>query len=250
MAKLSSVLVVSVLLLSANARLYAEEAGQAMATVDKALQAMGGEANVTKHKAATWKTKGTFYGMGDGIPYSGEFAVQWPDKSRSTISGTVNEQEFKMTSVLNGDKGWMKMNDQSNEMDDDRLKEQKEEAHARYMAEVFPLKDKDVQVSALPEAKVDDKPAHGVKATCKGHRDIKMYFDKDSGLLVKTERQVKTEMGEDANQETYYSNYKDVDGVKLPMKTTVKRDGKLYVEGENSDMKLLPKLDDKLFSEP
>jgi hypothetical protein len=51
-------------------------------------------------------------------------------------------------------------------------------------------------------------------------------------------------------QEVFYSNYGDVDGVKFPMKILITRDGKPYVEAENSDVKAVDKLDEKLFAKP
>ena len=51
-------------------------------------------------------------------------------------------------------------------------------------------------------------------------------------------------------QETLYGDYRDVQGAKLPMKVTINREGKKYVEGENSDLKAVEKPDEKLFGKP
>jgi hypothetical protein len=232
--------------------LRAEDSGAApSAVIDKAIQATGGEALLSKYKAATWKSKGTFYGMGQPIPYTAEWTIQWPDKSKATISGEFNDQKFAMTNVYNHDKAWMKMNEQAMEMDGDHLAAAKDEMHARRVSHLLELKDPGYKLSALPEAKVDGKAAVGVKVSSAGHRDVSLYFDKDSGLLVKSEMRIKNpDTSEEANQETFYSDYKDIQGAKEPMKITVKRDGKVFTEGENSDMKLLEQLDDKVFAEP
>src|SRR5437016_4035413 len=50
------------------------------------------------------------------------------------------------------------------------------------------LKEKAYTLSTLDEIKVDGKPAVGVKVSAKGHRDIELYFDKESHLPVKTVR--------------------------------------------------------------
>ena len=44
--------------------------------------------------------------------------------------------------------------------------------------------------------------------------------------------------------------HQDVNGVKIPMKVAMKRDGKNFVVAEGSDFKLLEKLDDSVFEKP
>ena len=50
--------------------------------------------------------------------------------------------------------------------------------------------------------------------------------------------------------ESFYGDYKKQDGLPIAHKLTVKRDGKLYLEGELSDVKVSEKLDDSTFEKP
>jgi hypothetical protein len=71
--------------------------------------------------------------------------------------------------------------------------------------------------------------------------------------VVKSETRAKdVQGGGDAEftLETFYSEFKKVDGVMTPHKIKAYRDGKLYVDSENSDYKLSDKLDDDLFAKP
>jgi hypothetical protein len=104
----------------------------------------------------------------------------------------------------------------------------------------------------LPEAKVGDRAAVGVKVSSAGHRDVDLYFDKMSGLLVKSETRVKAEEmdGKEVSQETVFTEFKEIDGAKVATKFVIKRDGKPYVEAELTDLKPAAKLDDKLFAKP
>src|SRR5713226_10649572 len=79
----------------------ADDADQARAMIDKAIKAIGGEEKLAKFKTHTWKNKGTWYGMGDGVPYTALYAVSWPDKFRFEVEGGF------MTYVIDGDKGWV-----------------------------------------------------------------------------------------------------------------------------------------------
>src|SRR5438445_725224 len=77
------------------------------------------------------------------------------------------------------------------------------------------VKEKGVELSSLAETKVDGKPAVGVVVKSKGHRDVKLYFDKASGLLVKREHPVvDPSTGKEVVQEVLFRDYQDKDGLK------------------------------------
>jgi hypothetical protein len=222
-----------------------DDAADARALIDKAMKAAGGKDKLAKLKAQTWKEKGTYYGMGEGLPYTANFAVQWPDKFRFQVEGVF-------TVVLDGDKGWLNAGGETREMTKDELANKKQSNYAGYVTTLVPLDDKSFTLTTLPESKVDGKPALGVKVAKKGMPDVSLYFDKATGLLVKSGVRTKAEEmdNKEVNQEAYYSDFRDVDGVKVPEKIVVKRDDKLYIEAKNSDVKMAEKLDDKVFAKP
>jgi hypothetical protein len=233
-----------VLLLAAPAR--ADDAADVKAIVDKAIKAHGGEEKLSKIKAETFTAKGTYYGMGDGLPFTGHFAVQWPGRFRMEIEGAF-------ILVVDGDNGWTKSGTGDvAEMNKDEMAFQKESLYAQGVERLLVLKEKDFTFAPLEAIKVDGKATVGVKVSRKGHEDIKLYFDKETNLLVKVERRVKaSEQGyKEVNQETFFKDWKDVDGIKVVQKVVDKRDGKLYVEEEVSDVKYLEKVEPKLFSKP
>jgi hypothetical protein len=239
------------LLSSVIAPVRADDASEARKIIDKAIKATGDEAKLAKWKAATWKTKGTFHGLGAPVPYAGEWAMQLPDKSKIVMELDAMGQKLTFTMVYDGGKGWIKVNDMKMDMDKERLDEQREALNSMQVTKLVPLKGQDYKLSLLGETKVDDRPAVGVKTARTGYRDVNLYFDKGTGLLAKSEMRVKDDQqGQEVTQETLYGGYKDIDGVKVPTRITLKRDGKLYVEGENSDWKPADKLDDKMFAEP
>jgi hypothetical protein len=222
-----------------------EDKGEARALVAKAIKAAGGEEKLAKNKAFKFKETGTYYGMGEGLPYNGVYAEQLPDKFRMEIVGVF-------TMVLDGDKGWTNMGGNTQEMTKEQMAEHKEGRYFRVVTTLLPLKEKSYTLTLLPEAKVGDKPAAGVKVAHKDHRDVSLYFDRESGLLIKAQTQVKFEEqgGKDADQEVLYSDYKEVNGIQVPHKIVVKRDGKNYVEAQVTEFQALPKLDNSVFAKP
>src|SRR5258707_6399089 len=103
-----------VLLLGAVPLSRAEEPSAAHAVIDKAIKAVGGEEKLAKFKAQTWKETGTYHGTGTPLPYKSNLAVQWPAQFRMEIEGFF-------TIVLNGDKGWIKQGEDTQEMTKDQL---------------------------------------------------------------------------------------------------------------------------------
>ncbi len=229
-------LVVAVLLVAGP--LSADDAASTKAIIDKAIKASGGAEKLAKYKAMTWNEKGMYFGMGEGVPYTGKYSVQWPDKFRMEIEGVF-------TIALNGDKGYMN----GEEMEKEQLEEQKENHYSGWVNTLLPLSDPSYKLTSIPETKVNNQPAVGVKVSKAGHRDVQLFFDKQTGLLVKSVAKVKAaEAGfKEVEQESFYENYKDVDGLKSPMKVVIKREGKPFVEAELLDMKRMEKLDDKVF---
>jgi hypothetical protein len=222
-----------------------DDESDARAIVAKAIKATGGEEKLAKFNAQTWKETGTYYGMGDGLPYIGNYAAQWPKQFKMEIVGVF-------TVAINGDSGWVQAGGETKEMTADELKPYKETLHVGWVATLVPLKDKKFKLSKLGETKVKDRSAVGVRVSSEGHREVNLYFDKDSSLLIKTEsRAIAAEQGgKEVNEETYLSEFKDVEGVKIPHKALVTRDGEKYVEAETTEVVPAGKLDDSVFGKP
>jgi hypothetical protein len=77
---------------------------------------------------------------------------------------------------------------------------------------------------------------------------VKLYFDDDSGLLVRQVRYLDTSLGR-ATWQIDYSDYRDVAGVKMPFKRTLLwQSGKSEVEIERIQPNVA--VDDTRFARP
>jgi hypothetical protein len=251
MAKIRRCLFSLSFILAVACPLRADDAEAAKGVIAKAIKAVGPEEKIAKLKAVTIKFKGKIQLMGMEAPFAAEFASQGADQNKVQIDLDVNGQKLSVTTILNRDKGWTKVGDMLMEMSEDELKEAQEGAHETWIASLAPLKDKTYTLSSLGEGKVDDRPTLGVRVSSKGHRDVNLYFDKDTGMLVKSEMRVKDDMtGMEVNQESYYKDYKEVGGLKEAMKFVIKKDGKPFLEAEVEEVKRQEKLDDSTFAKP
>jgi hypothetical protein len=245
--------VVGLLLGAVRAAQSGGEQADARAVIDRAIKAIGGEDNLSRFKAVNLKGAGTFYGLGEGIPYTGEWAIQEPAQVRVAIEGKVNDQTFRLVRVINGDKGWVKLSgDETKPMSKDEVAEEREGLYAGWVASLRPLKDKAFKLAPLGNVKVGEHDAVGVRVSHEGHRDVSLFFDKATHLVVKTETIVKDIQGggNEVTQESYPSDYKEFDGVKHATKGMIKRDGKRFVEVEWSEVHPAEKLDDGVFTMP
>ncbi|HZV03647.1 MAG TPA: hypothetical protein VE999_01025 [Gemmataceae bacterium] len=219
--------------------------------VERAIKVHGGIDNLTKFKASVSKGKGKFHGLGQAIDFTSETSIQLPDRLRTEVKSKVGDQEFAFIQILNGNKGWRKIGDNTDEMDKDNLTEAKEQMNTANITQLVCLKNQDYKLSPLGEVKVGDRPAIGIRVEHKGYRDVNVFFDKEKGLLLKMETRGKDPMqGEEFASTTLYGDYKKVDGMMLPHKITVEHDGKPFVEVEVTEVKNSEKLDDSVFEKP
>ncbi len=221
------------------------------ALIAKAIKAKGD--TDPKYKALTMKGAGKFYGLGDAIDFSAEWQFQGSTQMRVNMEIKVMDQNLAFAQIVNGNKGWTKFNAEVMDMSADEVAEEQNEMYAKWISSLTPLKDKAFSLAPLGEVKVDDKAALGVRVSREGKRDINLFFDKASALLVKTEHQVKDVKGggnQEMGQETYLNDYKQFQDTKYATKVVIKREGKLYVEAVLSEVQLLESIDSSVFAKP
>ena len=238
-------------LLSAQAIPARADDKNATAVLDKAIAALGGKEKLTKAGTATWKGKGAITINGDDNPIKTKAVVQGIDRHRAEFEGEFGGNEIKGVTVLVGDKGWRKFGDDTRELDADALANEKHRAYLQVVPmTILPLQGKGFKIEGVTEEKVDDKPAVTLKATGPDGKDFKLSFDKESGLPVRLVATARGFQGEDYTQETTYSDYKDIDGLKKATKIASKRDGMKFITYEVSDFKVLDAVEPGTFDEP
>jgi hypothetical protein len=230
----------------------AADRDDALALLERAIKAQGGAEALAKTALLSRKGSGTLTLFDMDLAFTDELLVQRPDRLRFTLEVVgADKQKSRVLLVINKNKGWQENGGVVSELSDQRLTELKEEARVQWVCMLTPLVQKDsaYELAVAKEMKINDKPALGIKASLKGHPDIVLYFDKDSALLVKIERQAK-EAGVEVAKEYLLSDYKEVDGVKLPMHIVEKLNGKKFTDLKVDSYRLLNKVDEAQFGKP
>jgi len=221
------------------------------AILDKAIKAAGGEEKLKKLDAMTWKSKISVIINGDSNDFMGSTTVQGLDLYRTEFEGQFQGNPFKGLVVIKDKKGWRKFGDQTMDMDEDAVANEKRQIYLTVIpTRLVTLKEKGYKLEPAGEQKVGDKPAAGIKVTPPDGKDFTIYFDKENGLPARVVAKVVGFDGQEFTQETTLKDYKDFDGVKKATKADSKRDGEDFVKSEITEFKVLDKVDAKLFEEP
>lgn len=199
---------------------------EARSLLDRAIQAHGGTDALKKAAAFTATAKGTRHVAGREVAYTRKQQAKLPTQLRQEI--TLGER-VATTVVLDGDKARQIEGGKTIDLKAPRLKELQAEADVLWLATLVPLTKQGVTLSLVKEAKVNGAEAAGLKAVRKGHADTMLYFDKQSGLLVKISRRA-TLAGKELEQEWVYSGHKSFGGVKRPTKEVQFLAGKKVAE--------------------
>jgi hypothetical protein len=218
--------------------------------IAKAIKAHGGEESLTKHKAAQLKSKGKIDIPGVGeVDFTQEAAYMLPDKFKDVMELKVGGNTITVITLINGDKVSIEAGGMEVKLDDKVKDAVKDTGHMIEIARLVTLKDKKYELNIIGEDKVEGKKVVGVRVSAKGHNDVSVYFDKETGLLAKVEhRTVDPASGNEINEERIVGGYeKNKDGVPVAKKVLIKRDGKKFLEAEVTEMKYFEKLDDSEF---
>jgi acetyl esterase/lipase len=239
-----------VVLLWGSTGLAGEE--EARAIIAKAVKAHGGAEHLARLKAVRVRAGGSITANKAGVEFTYQTVWQSPGRLRNVLQMPVGNQKLTVIQILDGDRGWASVNGLTTPLDEKRLGEMKAQAHVRRLLPLTPLlEDKAYRLTALDETTVNDRPALGVKVAAKGQRDVRLYFDKETGLLVKVERQALDEgTMKEVRQEQFLSDFGDRDGLKTERKQVWHRDGKKVLEMTFTEIKYPEKIDAAEFADP
>jgi len=246
---------VAVTIVWAGAAAAADE--KAEAVVKKAIEARGGADTLNKYKAGKVKLSGDLSILGANAEFSGTMTFSLPDRYRLQLSMEFMGQKMEMEQVVKGDTVKSVVKAAGMTMQNpggDAEKEELRAASAMQEAEhLTPLLDaKKFTIKAAEDADVNGKKAAVIVVEPKNiKKEFKMFFDKESGLLVKTAhrgQQPGAGGATEVDEEAYPSDYKKVNGIQVPTKLVVHHDGKKFMEVKLSDYEVLEKIDDKEFT--
>jgi hypothetical protein len=232
-------------------------------TIEAAIKAHGGKELLDKYPGGKSKFTGDMSVMGLDISFEGS-SVQAPGQFKLDMTADISGQKLVIQQIVNGAKVKIKQSvggmDLPNSAGEAELDELRFSIVGQEIGRLTPLlaKPKTFSLKAEADEEVDGKKATVVTVTAKvgekgeKTRDVKLYFDPKTHLMVKTSRKGLAPGdpdGKEAVQETLLSDYKKIDGLMIPMKTKNFVDGKKFMTITSSEHVNLEKVDPKEFEQ-
>jgi outer membrane lipoprotein-sorting protein len=236
--KLGLILVLFLLISSKNILLAQKsdstETVDPKVVLEKYLEAIGGRDALSKVADRTTIMRGTAMGQNLTIIVK----QKAPNKMRQEVKAGGMDQ----TIIFDGEKGVMKAATQKVDVTGKELEQLKIEASMELLLD---LENYGIKLSFEGTEKINEKDAHKIKMTLPSGIRWFTYFDAESGLKIKEQKEMQTQMGL-IEQVVVYDNYTDVDGIKYPFKLT-QSFGPQSVEMTVSSVKVNKGLADDIF---
>ena len=181
--------------------------------LDKYIQAIGGTQQVAKLTSFT--AKGTYAGFDtDFQKVPSDISAKAPNQRTITNHLTGGDN----TTTFDGSEGWIAAADRplpfiqlvGGDLDGAKL-----DAELCFPGSI--KQDLTKWHAGFPGTTIDDKPVLVVEGTAANGTSVKLFFDKQSGLLVRQTRFINTAVGT-IPLHVDYSDYRVVAGVKMPFK--------------------------------
>lgn len=209
--KKSVLLLLAILILTLQFNVFAQETGTqtnvlAKEIIDKYVEAIGGKELLSGVENRTTIMRGDIMGQNVTIIIK----QKWPNKLRQEIKTAGMDQVI----VYNGEKAVMKAAGQSMDISGKELDAIQIEAN---MDLLFDPESFGIKLSYEGEALVDSIPAHKIKMTLPTGIRWFQFYDKETGLKLKENKEMQTQMGL-MEQDTYYYDYKEIEGKLYPFK--------------------------------
>jgi hypothetical protein len=196
-------------------------------------------------KINTQKMTGKMLQGGVEIPFI-QMAKR-PDKVR--VEGTFQELTFIQT--YNGKEGWS-LNPftgatDAQPMSEDQLKSMKYQSDMDGM--LWNWKEKGYTTTYEGKDDMEGTSCYKIKVVTKDGDAFTYYIDPDSYVIVRSNSKIKI-MGNETDADTYYSNYKQIDGIAIPGKMENKMNGQLAGTIMVDTVYFNTELADSLFDKP
>lgn len=206
--------------------------------LDKYLSAIGGAEAL--QKVTSRVQKGTLTAFG-GQHFPVDVYSKAPDK-RLSIMHLANGDSV---TAFDGKQGWLSIPGRVHMMS------AVENAAASVDADLyFPLHVKTLYKAFRVDAgeKIDGYETYFVMGRNPGQPPINLYFDKDSGLLLRLIRYAETPLGRNPTQ-IDFTDYRDANGLKVPFRWTISRPGNRFTIQVEQLQQNVP-VDDARFAVP
>ncbi len=228
----------------------ADEKKVAMERLDKAIKAHGGPEQMRKLTTHVEILKGQIITARWGLVQADqELRLDLTDRLRLRVTASTPDGKQDIVIAIDKGKAWMSNAGIVHNIPGDVYNSVIEELHYRRIMMLLPLKEPEFIVRPIDGEKVNGKPTSGIRVGSKDHRSINLYFDDESGLLVRTLHPAWLEGDKVQRRDVLLLEHKPFGGLKLPSAIIDKRDGSIWLDCK-ADYRFEKQFDPKDFAQP
>lgn len=206
--------------------------------LDKYLAAVGGAEALQKISSRVQKGTLTAFG-GQHFPI--DVYAKAPDKRLSTM----HLQTGDSVTAYDGHEGWLAVPGRVHLMSNEENAAAKIDADLYFAVHIKTLYQK---FRSMPGEIIDGHSTWLVVGRTDERPPIRLYFDQQSGLLLRVVRYAETPLGRNPTQ-TDYADYRDADGAKIPFRWILTRPGNAFTIQVDQMQQNVP-VDDAKFVKP
>ncbi len=205
--------------------------------LDKYLAAVGGAAALQKIASRAAMGTATFAGQSVAV----DVYSKAPDKRLSVM----HLKDGESLTAFDGHQGWLSVPGRTHMMSAAENDAARIDARFYFPIDIKTLYDK---FRVEPGEKIDGRDTYLVVGRKEGLPPLRLYFDTQTGLLVRLVRYAETPLGRNPTQ-IDYADYRESDGIKLPFRWTLARPGNRFtIQVEHLQQNV--SIDDSKFTPP
>jgi photosynthetic reaction center cytochrome c subunit len=184
--------------------------------LDKYLAAVGGAAALQKISSRAAKGTATF--AGQSVPV--DIYAKAPDKRLSVM----HMKDGESLTAFDGHQGWLSVAPRTHMMSSAENDAARIDANFYFPIAIKTLYEK---YRVEPGEKIDGHDTYLVVGRTEGRPPLRLYFDTQTGLLVRLVRYAETPLGRNPTQ-IDYADYRESDGIRVPFRWTLARPGNRF----------------------
>ena len=223
-----------------------DDVAMGRALLERSVEALGGgEAFASARAVKQTGTLTLIRPMGE-MTIDVETLVSFPDKAKSIMRTPMGD----ITQLLNGDQVWM-INPMGTAQaaPPEMRKAMIEEMWGNLIFLYSRVNEEGLTIQHLGREEIDGKAVEALLITPPGIRPFRLYLDAETMMPVRRAAQTVTQQGP-TEIETTLSDYRDVDGIKLPFKQTIVQNGQPGGESVTQIIEINPEIPPDAFAAP
>lgn len=213
----------------------------------QAVEAHGGEAGYQRTRIGTVKGVG-LQSLAHDVPFTWEETFHLPDRLKRVLRMPTHQTALTQLAA----NGKYRVFDGPQEVSSTPLEEVNDlvESTPDILGRLVMAMRRKTEITLIDEIEVQGRPAAGIEVDQGAAGKVQLYFDRQSHRVVKMTRHQKLPEAGTVWVELFPWEYQVVDGVAIPYKMRIYREGQLSFDMTVKEVKFVERLDDSVFAGP